>query len=224
MSSGPADAAGTGRTGRRSGQDTRAAANRPPNAHVRPARPPTPLPGYDARVGGSARRVAATARRTRCSPAAGNRGRWTFTRFRRQVRPRSSGRVGPAIADPRDLTPHAETSVDAAGPGRQASRTCPRYRDSATGDAGGGSVPPATARDPERIAHSPRAHSPCRSRGSSTPGAGHSDALSLLPARSPSASGLPWAPEVRVPGAGGVCPPLIPVMPSAPAHTHWGLV
>ena len=39
--------------------------------------------------------------------------------------------ICPAITQPRDLTPRAETGVDAAGPGRQASRTCPRHHDPA---------------------------------------------------------------------------------------------
>ena len=66
----------------------------------------------------------------------------------------------PAITESRDLTPRAETGVDAAGPGRQASRTCPRHRDPATCDAGGGSAPSVTARDPHRPGRRPAAPTP----------------------------------------------------------------
>src|SRR5262249_44627160 len=77
----------------------------------------------------------------------------------RKALPAAPDPWAPAITELSDLTLHAETSVDAAGPGRQASRACPRHHDPATDDAGSGSVPPATARDPERIAHGHRAHS-----------------------------------------------------------------
>ena len=53
-----------------------------------------------------------------------------------------------------DLTARAESSVDAAGPGRQASRTCPSARP-ARGGPGGRCAPSATARDPHLYRHPP---------------------------------------------------------------------
>jgi hypothetical protein len=212
----------------------------PPGTRTVPGRPPatpagdsgaaddplltTPLPGHDAYASRSAARVAGAARRVRRGPALGNCGRWPFTCFRRRDRSRSSGPVGSAITELGDLTPHAETSVDAAGPGRQASRTCPPHRNTAADDVGAGSVPSATARDREHGAHGTPARSRCRNRGSSTPGAGHCDALSLPPDHSPPAFGWAAAHDVRAPGTGDVCLPLTPGMPSAPAQTHRSFV
>jgi hypothetical protein len=56
-------------------------------------------------------------------------------------RPRAEDRARP------DLTARGEPSVDAAGPGRQASKTCPPTRYPATAEATGRSTPTTTARD-----------------------------------------------------------------------------
>jgi hypothetical protein len=50
----------------------------------------------------------------------------------------------------RDLTPHAESSVDAAGPGRKASRTSLPACTTASVARCGRSAPPAAAREPRR--------------------------------------------------------------------------
>ena len=47
-----------------------------------------------------------------------------------------------------DLTARVESSVDAAGPGWLASRTCPPVRYPAPAEVGGRSAPKAAARDP----------------------------------------------------------------------------
>ena len=69
---------------------------------------------------------------------------------------------------PPDLTPRAEPGVDAAGPGWQASRTCPPARDPAPGEGGGRSAPEAAIRDPRRSRRPPRA--PGRGPRPGTPG------------------------------------------------------
>jgi hypothetical protein len=124
--------------------------------------------------------------------------------------------ICPAITQPHDLILRAKMGVDAAGPGRQASRTCPRPRDPVTGNAGGRSAPPATVRDPRRIVHSPRAHNPCRNQHRSRPGARCADALALPPAHPPSRFGGPGRPT-------GVFQPLHlfvwPLTPGAPPVT-----
>ena len=61
-----------------------------------------------------------------------------------------------ASAEAGDLTSRPETAVDAAGPGRQASRTRPPARDPVTGEGGSGSAPSATARNPRYLRGSPR--------------------------------------------------------------------
>ena len=79
----------------------------------------------------------------------------------RQVRPRAPG--CPAITQSRDLTPGAEAGVDAAGPGWQASRTCPLVRYPATAEVGGRPAPQSAARDSRRPAH-PRRRRTARPR------------------------------------------------------------
>ena len=70
--------------------------------------------------------------------------------------PSSAASICAASAEPRDLTSSPETGVDAAGPGRQASRTRPAARDPVTGEGGSGSAPSATARNPRHLRGSPR--------------------------------------------------------------------
>jgi hypothetical protein len=123
----------------------------PADAPVRPARARTPLSAYHPRPSGSARRVAATARRVAGRARQPTGAGAVFPPVK--AAPQSPGRAFLAITESRDLTPHAETGVDAAGPGRQASRTCPRHRDPATGEAGSRPAPSVTARGPRRPAH-----------------------------------------------------------------------
>ena len=56
------------------------------------------------------------------------------------------GRYGTGVRQ--NLTARAESSVDAGGPGWQASRTCPPVRYPASAEVGGRSAPGAVARDP----------------------------------------------------------------------------
>lgn len=62
-------------------------------------------------------------------------------------RPQAQGRARPGRSARPDLTARAESSVDGAGPGRQASGTCPPARDPAAAQELGRSLPAATARD-----------------------------------------------------------------------------
>jgi hypothetical protein len=64
-----------------------------------------------------------------------------------RCRPQAQVRDWPGRIVRPDLTARAEQSVDAAGPGRQASATCPSARHPATAEAAGRPAPAATARD-----------------------------------------------------------------------------
>ena len=75
-----------------------------------------------------------------------------------------------------DLTARAESSVDAAGPGWQASRACPPVRYPATAEVGGRSAPQAAARDPPPAAiRASPATSPGRRPGGLRPDRGRGD-------------------------------------------------
>ena len=107
--------------------------------------------------------------------------------------PAGAGRHG----GPPDLTPRAEPGVDTAGPGWQASQTCPPARDPAPGEGGGRSAPEAAIRDPRHSRRPPRAPAAARGPGprSRRPAAGTRG----LPARPALA---PIQPP-RPPAAGG---------------------
>ena len=78
------------------------------------------------------------------------------------ARSRPAGRAWPGQSVRPDLTVGTEPSVDAAGPGRQASATCPPAGYPAAAEAGGGSAPTATAPDPRWPQGVPRPAAPGR--------------------------------------------------------------
>ena len=82
---------------------------------------------------------------------AGGPGRDRRRRSALGSRPRARPGPGPRpVRALPDLTPPAESSVDAAGPGRKASRTSLAARNTAGAARCGRSAPPAAARDPRR--------------------------------------------------------------------------
>ncbi len=72
--------------------------------------------------------------------------RWWHRVLLARSRPAGRAWLGQSVRP--DLTAGAEPSVDAAGPGRQASATCPPAGYPAAAEAGGRSAPTATAPDP----------------------------------------------------------------------------
>jgi hypothetical protein len=131
--------------------------------------------------------------------------RW-WHRFLSRRRPQAQGRACPGRSVRPDLTARAKPSVDAAGPGRQASGTCSPAEYPATADAGG-SAPTTTARDLRR----PPGH-PCLPRGITRPGGLGGRVGRCLPrqagrtvtrqaARQPRPAGAPAGPD-QAAGAG----------------------
>ena len=124
--------------GRRPGRDRATAGRGPVNPEG---------PAWCYRAGGPVR----SGRRGTRAGAPRPEGGSVLMRWWRRVllaRSRAAGRAWPSRRLRPDLTAEAEPSVDAAGPGRQASATCLPARHPATAEARGRSTPTATAPDP----------------------------------------------------------------------------